>query len=159
MSGNNTFSPFVNLSKYLLGFLVLSGGLLLSSCDQESSGFALPEGDIEIGKVTFQRLACNDCHSIADIAWKESIDSLNISLGGDVYSKKTYGELVTSVINPSHKIAWRPNQETATADGKSKMRNYNEIMTVQDLIDIVAFLQSEYQVMTPPQTYYRPYIY
>jgi len=113
----------------------------------------LPEGDIEKGKVTYKRLACIECHSIPNIEWRGGKDNLKIPLGGEVTSLKTYGDLVTSVINPSHKVASFHNQKTSTEGGLSNMKNYNEIMTVQELIDLVTFLQSEYQVVSPPTQY------
>nr|WP_298998398.1 c-type cytochrome [uncultured Allomuricauda sp.] len=145
-----------NSSNYLVLFILVCFGLLVSSCDNEARGFALPEGDIDQGKLTYERLACNSCHSISGIAWKGGSDSLNILLGGEVSSKKTYGELVTSVINPSHKIAPRYKKIAVTKEGDLKMDNYNYIMTVQELIDLVTFLQSEYKVEVPKTNYY-PY--
>ena len=41
-------------------------------------------------------------------------------------------------------------------DGKSKMYNYNGFMTVQELTDIVMFLQPHYDVV-PPAFQYRVY--
>ena len=154
MTVRNKF--LINLPNYLMVFVLLCGSLLISSCNSQMRGFALPEGDIEKGKVTYKRLTCSECHSIANIEWKGGIDNLKIHLGGEVTSLKTYGGLVTSVINPSHKVASFDNQKTATEGGLSKMKNYNEVMTVQELIDLVTFLQSEYQVVSPP-TKYRPY--
>lgn len=143
----------INLPNYLIVFVLLCGSLLISSCNSQARGFALPEGDIEKGKVTYKRLACIECHSIPNIEWKGGKDNLKIHLGGEVTSLKTYGDLVTSVINPSHKVASFYNQKTSTEGGLSNMKNYNEIMTVQELIDLVTFLQSEYQVVSPPTQY------
>jgi len=143
----------INLPNYLIVFVLLCGSLLISSCNSQARGFALPEGDIEKGKVTYKRLACIECHSIPNIEWKGGKDNLKIHLGGEVTSLKTYGDLVTSVINPSHKVASFYNQKTSTEGGLSKMKNYNEVMTVQELIDLVTFLQSEYQVVSPPTHY------
>jgi hypothetical protein len=154
MSGKNKFT--YRLPNYLLVLTLLCGGLLVSSCNEHARGFALPAGDIEEGKATYKRLACNECHSISEIEWKGGADSLKIQLGGDVSFEKSYGELVTSVINPSHKIARGYKQIGTTEGGLSKMKNYNEIMTVQELVDLVTFLQSEYEVSTPP-THYYPY--
>ena len=61
---------------------------------------------------------------------------------------KTYAQLVTSVINPSHKLAPRSksiDEKISNDDGSSKMRVFNDVMTVQELIDLVAFLQPKYQ--------------
>ena len=148
----------INLPNYLMVFVLLCGTLLISSCNKQARGFALPEGDIEKGKVTYKRLACNECHSVQNIEWKGGKDNLKIPLGGEVTSLKSYGSLVTSVINPSHKVPWFYDQETSTEGDLSKMMNYNEVMTVQELIDIVTFLQSEYDVIAPPRKY-SPYHY
>ena len=161
MSVKNKYKAVCRLPNYLMGFVLLYGGLLISSCNDQARGFALPEGDIEKGKATFERFTCNECHSISDIEWKGGIDNLKILLGGETSTPKSYGDLVTSVINPSHKIALRYKEQTAsltTEKGLSKMKNYNEVMTVQELIDLVAFLQSEYKVSAPPTDYY-PYYY
>lgn len=154
MSGKN--KKLCNPSNYLLMFILLCGGMLSSSCNEQARGFSLPGGDIEEGKATFGRLACNSCHSISDIEWKGGNDSSEIPLGGEVSIQKTYGELVTSVINPSHKIARDYKKQGVTEEGLSKMKNYNEVMTVQELVDLVTFLQSEYKIKSPPTNYY-PY--
>jgi hypothetical protein len=156
MSVKIKYKTLCNLTNYLMVFVLLCGGLLISSCNEHARGFALPEGNVEKGKVTYKRLGCNECHSISEIEWKGGSDNLKIQLGGEVSSQKSYGDLVTSVINPSHKIARRYKQKISTEEGLSKMKNYNEVMTVQELIDIVTFLQSEYKVRIPP-TSYTPY--
>ena len=139
--------------------LLVCGAVLLSSCNKQARGFALPAGDIVEGKTTFKRLACNECHSFGEIEWVGGIDSLNIHLGGEVSAQKSYGDLVTSVINPTHKIGRSYKQKSTTDTTEivlSKMKNYNEVMTVQELIDLVTFLQSEYKVEIPSTNYF-PY--
>lgn len=161
MSVTNKLKAFRSLPNYLLVFILLCGGILISSCNDQTRGFALPEGDIETGKANFMKFTCNECHSISDIAWKGGADNLKILLGGETNIEKSYGDLVTSVINPSHKIARsyeEQNTTLTTEEGLSKMKVYNEVMTVQELIDIVAFLKSEYDVRTPTTEYY-PYHY
>ena len=79
-----------------------------------------------------------------------------VELGGAVTRVKTYGELVTAVINPSHKLAAGYPKELVSENGKSKMYNYNGFMTIQELTDIVMFLQEHYDVV-PPQFQYRVY--
>lgn len=143
-------------SNYLMAFILFCVGLLISSCNEQARGFALPAGNIEEGKATYKRLACNECHSTSEIAWKGGRDSLEIHLGGEVAAQKSYGELVTSIINPSHKIAAGYDRNTVTEGGFSKMKNYNEVMTIRELVDLVTFLQTEYDVSIP-KTYYYPY--
>ena len=82
---------------------------------------------------------------------------LSIVLGGEVARLKTYGELVTSIINPSHRIARGYPADVVQADGQSKMKNYNDVMTVSQLIDLVAFLQSHYSLIEYEPTEYAPF--
>ena len=61
----------------------------------------------------------------------------SIKLGGEVARIKTYGELVTSIINPSHKLAkGYPPEAVASEEGQSKMKNYNDVMTVSQLLSV-----------------------
>ena len=86
----------------------------------------------------------------------------NVTLGGETVRVKSYGELVTAIINPSHRIApGYPLSQVTTPDGQSLMTlgYLNDVMTVQQLIDLVAFLQASYQVMPPlvsPYSYVYP---
>ena len=136
----------------------------IMACNSESRGFVLPNGNIDQGKALFTSLKCTDCHSIDDVAWtgNKNEGEREVKLGGDVTSMKMYGELVTSVINPSHKISQKylAEQQLTMPGGSSKMesKKYNEFMTVQQLVDLVAFLQSEYKLVTPTTPYpYYPY--
>jgi sulfur-oxidizing protein SoxX len=137
--------------------------LILASCDfgpNTGRGFSLPEGNVEAGRATFVELECNRCHSAGDIERVAGIEGsdLNVMLGGPITSVKTYGDLVTSVINPSHKISRRFNeQELTTGDNESKMVNYNDVMTVQQLVDIVTWLESEYKIIPVSRTTYPRY--
>ena len=79
-----------------------------------------------------------------------------VELGGSVTRVKTYGELVTAIINPSHKLAEGYAEDLVSEDGKSKMYVYNGFMTVQELTDLVMFLQPHYDVV-PPEFHYRVY--
>lgn len=140
-------------------WIMLVGMAIMTSCQNESHGFVLPDGDAVEGKLVFNDMGCARCHSISDIAWigDEKYDDPEIVLGGTVTSIKTYGELVTSVINPSHKISKKhlKDHKMTLGDGVSKMEfyHYNEIMTVQQLVDLVTFLQSEYTVVKPVNVY------
>ena len=84
---------------------------------------------------------------------------VSVTLGGEVTKVKTYGELVTSIINPSHKLAERYPEEEVSIEGESLMPVINDVLTVQQLIDLVSFLQAQYEV-TPPEHYpYALYAY
>lgn len=90
---------------------------------------------------------------------------ISVVLGGDVNRHKTYADLVTSIINPSHRIArnYLRDQNYARTpyevDGVSKMKVYNDVMTVAQLIDIVTFLQPHYKLIPYRNTDYGIYAY
>lgn len=127
----------------------------LHGCTSESRGFSLPEGNVAAGKAVYQDLLCHSCHVIADIEQVASNDenAISVKLGGSVSTIKTYGELVTSVINPSHRVA----SVYAAEPNVSPMPNYNSVLTVQQLVDLVTFLQSEYTLREFTRTQYPHY--
>lgn len=141
--------------------LIFAFVAILSGCDEERAmserGFRLPDGNAVAGRETFLYMHCNQCHTIKGEELPE-IPGFEpyIELGGAVTRVKTYGELVTAVINPSHKLAEGYPEEVISDDGKSNMYFYNGFMTVQELTDIVMFLQPYYDVV-PPQFQYRVY--
>jgi mono/diheme cytochrome c family protein len=144
--------------------LAVAAGILLpaaSGCapsPTSGKGFTLPEGNVEQGQAAFVSLQCHACHSVTGVDLPEispELDSI-VQLGGRVPRISTYGELVTSIINPSHKLARGYAEEAIAEDGKSRMKNYNAVLTVQQLTDIVAFLQSRYELEPIEPTYYPP---
>ncbi|MCM2369475.1 c-type cytochrome [Aporhodopirellula aestuarii] len=137
--------------------------LTLVACTPDpksGKGFTLPEGDIERGQQTFAELNCQACHTVAGVTFDDvepSPDHKMVALGGARSKVQTYGDLVTSIINPSHRFAKGYAEEDVATGGESKMRLYNDEMTVQQLIDLVAFLESHYSVVRFDPTPYGPY--
>lgn len=130
---------------------LFSIALLVQGCNPESKGFNLPKGDVEQGRATFVLMQCNDCHAVDGVPFNgaTSDTAIRVNLGGKTTHIKTYGDLVTSIIHPSHKLSRRHDPETMTESGESTMRNYNDVMSVQELIDLVEFLQSKYEIWVP----------
>ena len=118
-------------------------------------GFRLPDGDPVQGKQAFLNMQCHECHTISGMELPVVVlaDPPYVELGGKVTHVRTYGALVTAIINPSHKLADGYPLEEVSEDGKSKMTFYNGHMTVQQLIDIVMFLQPQYEVAVPDYEY------
>lgn len=141
----------------LIGFLVLIGSL--SACDTGSKsalGFSLPDGDVAKGQQNFVKLKCNDCHSVAGLdELREGVEPvMTVSIGGKTSHIATYGQLVTSIINPSHKISTKYQPASEVGSGESTMPNYNDVLTVTEMIDLVAFLQAQYQLEEYDHTRY-----
>jgi hypothetical protein len=130
----------------------------VAACTPESSfGFRLPDGDPRAGQQAFVDLGCNVCHEVAGVPIESLEGIAHVRLGGETTHLRTYGELVTSIINPSHKIS--PRHRGAVLDGESVMTYLylNQVMTVQELVDLVAFLQPTYEVVAPPPVKWATY--
>lgn len=144
--------------------VLLAGAVLtLGACGfgpDSPRGFSLPDGDPESGKVLFSEYRCTDCHIVDGIKVPENHEYLlprAVELGGSSGRVTTYGELVTSVINPSHKLTRRYPVSITSENGESRMRNVNDVLTVADLIDIVSFLQPKYKITPYRTSEYRLY--
>jgi sulfur-oxidizing protein SoxX len=145
-----------------LQYLLMVGALALAGCDtgpKGAVGFTLPDGDVAAGKANYAAFQCHVCHSTDSVPQLESdgAGTISVPLGGETTRIKSYGELVTSIINPSHKIARRTSPDMANASGESKMVSYNDFMTVTQLIDLVAFVQSSYSLSAYSQSNYPIY--
>ena len=144
--------------KYAMASL-LASLLALSACDKEArmnaKGFRLPAGDAQAGLETFLYMQCNQCHTIEGMQLP-AIPGRNppdVELGGKVTKIKTYGELVTAIIYPSHELAAGYAEKVVSTNGESNMYIYNRHMTVRELIDLVMFLQPQYDVVMPEISY------
>lgn len=138
--------------------------LSLMGCDvgpESPRGFSLPPGDINKGASLLVKHQCLACHYIEGFEQAKGINNpdINVRLGGALTHVKTYAELVTSVINPSHKLTNGYPLAVVTDNGVSKMENYNDVMTITELIDLVAFLQSNYSLVPYRSTNYQFYGY
>lgn len=113
-------------------------------------GFPVEEGDIDAGRQAFIDHQCHQCHSIAGIRLPELAGAPPplLELGGETTQVRSYAELMTSIINPNHAISQRYRDQLlleATVPLESPMPTpHIETMTVRQLIDLVAFLDSRY---------------
>ena len=145
-------------ARSVLALLVVSL-FAASACDQDammsSKGFRLPDGDAQAGREAFLYMQCHQCHTLKgeELPVIPGQDPPYVELGGMVTHVKTYGELITAIINPSHKLASGYATEVVAEDGESRMYYYNDYMTIKELTDIVMFLQPYYDVVVPNYRY------
>lgn len=137
--------------------VLLAGASGCTRTPESAAGFRLPDGDQIAGRQEFISLECHQCHSVPGETFPEipDVNPPYVVLGGDVTHVKTYGELVASIINPSHKLAIGYAKEVVSENGVSKMAVYNDVMTVRQLTDIVVYLQPHYEVVVPNYQYRR----
>ncbi len=107
----------------------------------------LPEGDAAKGKMHFVSLGCIGCHSVVDADLPEPAQpgAVRVLLGSRTSANISYGQLVTAIVNPSHRLSPRYRKDEVSQDGESLMISYNDVLTVTQLTDLVAFLQSSYK--------------
>ena len=149
------------MNKYSI-LLIASGFMSLTACDSgpdSPRGFSLPQGSLNNGQQVFIKHQCLACHALEGVRDKAIVLQLEeaVQLGGEKINVTTYVELVTSIINPSHKIARNYKLNTVDESGTSKMRNYNDVMTVTELVDLVTYLQPHYKVKPYEYTPYGRY--
>jgi sulfur-oxidizing protein SoxX len=138
------------MTKWVLPLLFAVLAMVLCSCEpgpHSSSGFRLPDGNAVRGKAVFVAYGCHRCHEVAgsDLPKPTVQPTVPVVLGGVVERTMTDGYLTTSIINPSYQIAGYPKEQVAV-NGRSRMPHFDDRMTVQDLTDLVSFLQSRYTV-------------
>jgi sulfur-oxidizing protein SoxX len=145
------FSKFLALAPLLVSAVACNARY-------STSAFHLPsDGDAQRGKAAFVQLGCNSCHEVtgADLPRPTVQPPVPVVLGGLVDRRMTDAYLATEVIDPSYRLAPYPKEQIAFA-GQSRMPHYAEQMTVRQLTDIVAFLQSRYALRPlPPEYIYR----
>ena len=149
-----------------LGISAILAAALVGCAEQDPmtvSGFVLPEGNLERGQAVFTTHQCHRCHTISNVelpAWDaERPLPFTIELGGKQTRVKNYGELLTSIVNPQHVVSrdyLRQLDAEQAMDATSPMPNFNHVMTVAQLIDLVQFLHSTYERLVPD---YRGYQY
>ena len=130
-------------------FLVAVAAVLVG-CDRDginARGFVLPEGDPVRGEATFVELGCTRCHAVAGTELTQPENApYSVALGGKVIRVKHYGDLLTSIINPDHRVWPRYAQESPDKkEVSSPMPDFTATLTVEQLIDVVAFLHGRYE--------------
>ena len=124
--------------------------IFLSACarDERKQGdIYLPEGDAARGEVLFVSLGCISCHKVVDAELPDPAEAgpVRVLLGSRTTGKLSYGQLVTSIVNPSHRLSARYRKDKVSREGESLMSSYNDVLTITQLTDLVAFLQAHYK--------------
>jgi len=151
--------------KHLIFTILVIIVACISGCNKGAdspTGFSLPEGNAEQGKLVLQKYQCLSCHVVSDVDPESDLvdnPDFSIRLGGKSPKVKTYADLLTSVINPSHKFARGYALKDVQAEGVSKMQIYNDVMTVTELVDLVTFLQGKYELVPFRRSNYQYYGY
>jgi mono/diheme cytochrome c family protein len=107
--------------------------------------FTAPAGDATAGKQVFERMQCYSCHTVRGQRFGDPAQRPG-GIGPDLtaaHGRLPAEYLAESIISSSRVLAHGQFQAAyRAADGRSRMGDYSEIMTVRELIDLVAFLRS-----------------
>jgi sulfur-oxidizing protein SoxX len=140
---------------------VVSAATLAACAPNTALIVHFPLGNTQRGRDAFVALECHACHRIGDVEIPPhpSPSSVNVALGGHTPRIETYGDIISAIVNPSHRLA-RSYRVVAGRGEPSPMQAQflNDVMTTQQLVDITAFLQIEYEyVHPPPPPYWESY--
>ena len=101
--------------------------------------FAWPKGDPTKGREVFQKLECYTCHEVRGEPFPPPSDpgrmGPELSAMGPLHPPEYFAE---SIINPGAVI--ERGRGFAASDGSSKMPSYRDSLTVEEAVDLVAYL-------------------
>jgi mono/diheme cytochrome c family protein len=100
--------------------------------------FVPPPGDVHRGRQLFVKLQCHTCHTVrGEESGPSSVPGPDLT-GAGTHHPAAY--LLESIINPNAVVVQGPGY--TTSEGLSLMPGYGERLTVHELLDLVAYLQS-----------------
>lgn len=103
--------------------------------------FTLPKGDPAKGRDVYAKLECYACHQVKGERFPAPTEPTKLgpelSQMAPLHEAEFFAE---AVINPSAVIDKGKGYQAA--DGSAKMPSFNDSITVQELIDLVAYLSS-----------------
>jgi L-cysteine S-thiosulfotransferase len=103
--------------------------------------FTWPKGDVAKGRAAFAKFECYACHEVKGETFPARREpgkvGPELSVMGPLHEVEYFAE---SVLNPGAVIERGKGYEAA--DGSSKMPSFNDSMTVQELIDLIAYLRA-----------------
>lgn len=103
--------------------------------------FRWPTGDPARGREVFVKLECYSCHEVRGANFPAPSDEGKIgpelSAMGPLHEPEYFAE---AIISPNALVEKGKGYEAP--DGSSKMPSYNDAVTVQEVVDLVAFLRA-----------------
>lgn len=131
-----------------------AGRAQIASSSQGGPALKLPEGNSDQGRDAFQKLRCFQCHKLQGVPLDGvAPEQIGANVGPEltgIGAIQTEHYLFESIINPNAVILPDPSPEQKYAeDGVSKMPDFGAAMTVQQMVDLVAFLKSLQDTQVP----------
>jgi mono/diheme cytochrome c family protein len=106
--------------------------------------FALPAGTAAAGEQVFVKMECYSCHTVAGKRFGDPAQKPG-GIGPDLtaaHARLPREYLAESVVNFERYVAHGHYKKGyVAADGTSRMGDYNDLLTVRELLDLVEFLK------------------
>lgn len=127
--------------------LCAAGAAVAAPAPEADSGseieitLTLPAGDPAAGRTAFRELSCTTCHAVAGEAdFRAPVahhagPELAAAVAG-----QSPGRIASSIVAPSHEVG--PEAREMMEGELSPMGDFADAMTVRQLIDLVAYLDS-----------------
>jgi Cu/Ag efflux protein CusF len=98
--------------------------------------FTMPKGDAAKGRAVFKKFECHDCHEVRGENFPFPTENApELSQMGGLHPVEFFAE---SIMDPNAVVP----KTYRNSEGKSPMTNFAEKMTVQELIDVSAYVAS-----------------
>ena len=131
--------------------LAVAQGFVASAIAQSPTGtddvtVVVPRGSAANGRQAFLSFRCHTCHRVPSDRQGDLPTPVSASPGPDLGLRQTQrgsGYVATAIISPSHEISLDPSDELAhdVDDVASPMGDYSHLMTIRQLVDLVAYLE------------------
>lgn len=119
----------------------------------EAEAAWLPHGSVTRGEAAFRDLWCHACHVVKGhekvFPAPTAQPAVPVVLG-DEPRRRTRMDRIQSIVNPSHRIDPTFQRELVASGKLSRMGDYNETLTLQQLADLVEFLDRASGPMASP---------
>jgi mono/diheme cytochrome c family protein len=106
----------------------------------------LPKGDARAGRQAFQDLKCHVCHSVpGETRLSAPIAEVRGPDLGATLVQRDPSEIAEAIIAPSHSVSVRTSAEVKqrlAREMRSPMGDFSRVLTVRQLADLLAYLQS-----------------
>jgi len=138
--------PFAWMLPSGLALAVLSGAFAVSEEPilrvPKGWHFSVPAGNAFAGEKVFVKMECFSCHKVAGRSFRR-VDTGGVGPElGSGHARLSREYLAESVLNRHKVIAGDEDRYKGEDRRGSKMGDYSEIMTVRELVDVVAYIKS-----------------
>jgi mono/diheme cytochrome c family protein len=127
--------------------------VLAAGCGRaERPAAALASGNVEEGRKAFIAFRCYSCHEVAGESLPAPSVIPAVYLGGRALTPPSQSRLAQDITFPSSHFAVGYPANQITKDGRSRMPDYSQVLTDQQVAHLSAYLRSKYSLGIPSPT-------